>query len=60
MAQRLLVERNDPNSDGGFGSFFAKSGASEMGDFMHSGHWREMKCAKFRLLFETLEDQNSF
>jgi mono/diheme cytochrome c family protein len=58
MAQRLLVERNDPNSMEDL-VVLAKSGASEMGRFHALWTLEGMNALNSDLLFETLEDQNS-
>jgi len=58
MAQRLLVERNDPTSIEDLEAL-AKNGASEMGRFHALWTLEGMNGLNSDLLLETLEDQNS-
>jgi mono/diheme cytochrome c family protein len=58
IAQRLLVERNDPTSIEDLVTL-AKSGGSEMGRFHSLWTLEGMNALNSDLLFETLEDQNS-
>ena len=58
MAQRLLVERNDPTSIPELMNL-AKSGEDELGRFHALWTLEGMNSLNADLLFETLEDQNS-